>query len=230
MSANDVTPGNTTLQIDYDKITPRERYKLLVSCLVPRPIALVSTAGLDGRRNAAPFSFFNAVSDDPPAVAIGVNSPPGQTKDTARNIRATGEFVVNLVDEPLAARMNLCGAEVPPDLDEFELAGLTPEPGVKVRAPRVAEAPISFECKRLVNVELGVGRNVVIGEVVYLHIRDDLIDMERLHVHGEKSGLVARMHGLGWYARTSDLFDMPRCSQRELQETIASRFGRRAPC
>lgn len=199
------------MEIDFERLDPRQRYKLLVGCVVPRPIALVSTAGLDGRSNAAPFSFFNAVSDDPPAVAIGINSGvPGHVKDTARNIRASGEFVVNLVDEALAARMNVCGVDMPPDVSEFELAGLTPVPGVKVRAPRVREAPISLECRRLVNVEIGIGRNVVIGEIVLLHIRDDLLDAERLHVHGERAGLIARMHGAGWYARTSDLFDMPR--------------------
>lgn len=211
------------MEIDYATISPRERYKLLVGSLVPRPVALVSTIGLDGRHNAAPFSFFNAVCDDPPAVAIGVNSDPSHTKDTARNIRATGEFVVNLVDEALAARMNLCSAELPADHDEFELAGFTAIAGVKVKAPRVAEAPISFECRRLVNLEIGVGRNVVIGEVVYLHIRDDLIDAERLHVHGHKSGLIARMHGLGWYARTTDLFDMPRPTPEHVRETLQKR-------
>lgn len=199
------------MEIDFAGLAPRERYKLVVGCLIPRPIALVSTIGLDGRANAAPFSFFNAVSDDPPALAIGINSGiPGHVKDTARNIRASGEFVVNLVDEPLAARMNVCGVDMPVDVSEFEVAGLTPAPGVKVRAPRVLESPISFECRRIVNVEIGVGRNVVIGEVVYLHIRDDLIDIERLHVHGERSGLIGRMHGVGWYARTTDLFELAR--------------------
>lgn len=214
------------MEIDYATISPRERYKLLVGSLVPRPVALVSTIGLDGRHNAAPFSFFNAVSDDPPAIAIGVNSDPAHTKDTARNIRATGEFVVNLVDEALATRMNLCAAELPADQDEFELAGLTALAGVRVRAPRVAEAPISFECRRLATLELGVGRNVVIGEVVYLHIRDELIDMERLHVRGDKSRLIARMHGLGWYARSTDLFDMPRCSPEQIREQMALNAAR----
>ncbi len=219
------------LEIDYATISPRERYKLMVGSLVPRPVALVSTIGLDGRHNAAPFSFFNAVSDEPPALAIGVNSHPSHIKDTARNIRATGEFVVNLVDEALAERMNLCGVELTAEQDEFTFAGLTALPGVRVRAPRVAEAPISFECRRLANLELGVGRNVIIGEVVYLHIRDDLIDMEKLHVHGEKSGLIARMHGLGWYARTTDLFDMPRASADQIRERLAgSAKSAKIPC
>lgn len=201
------------MEIDYAALSPRERYKLMVGSLVPRPIALVSTWDLDGLPNAAPFSFFNAVSDDPPAIAIGVNSGiPGHVKDTARNIRATGEFIVNLVDEPLAEAMNICGVELPPEISEFEAAGITPVPGVKVRAPRVKESPISFECRRIVNVEIGVGRNVIIGEIVFLHIRDDLIDAEKLHVRADRSGLIGRMHGLGWYARTTDLLEMPRLS------------------
>jgi flavin reductase (DIM6/NTAB) family NADH-FMN oxidoreductase RutF len=199
------------MQIDYAQLQPRERYKLLVSCIVPRPVALVSTMGLDGRPNVAPFSFFNAVSDEPPAVAIGVNSGvPGHTKDTAKNIRDTGEFVVNLVDEAIAAAMNICGIDMPADVSEFAASGLTPVAGVKVNAPIVKEAPISLECRRLVNVEIGVGRNIIVGEVIYLHIRDDLIDRERLHVHADKSRLIGRMHGPGWYSRTTDLFDLPR--------------------
>lgn len=199
------------MEIDFSSIAPRERYKLLVGSVVPRPIALVSTIGADGRANAAPFSFFNAVCDDPPAVAIGVNSSAkGHVKDTARNIRASGEFIVNLVDEAIAQKMNICGVDFGPEVSEFDVAGFTQAPGVKVNAPRIVEAPISLECRRIVTVELAVERNLVIGEVVYLHIRDDLIDRDKLYVRAERAGLIGRMHGLGWYARTSDLFDMPR--------------------
>lgn len=199
------------MQIDFAGLAPRERYKLVVASIVPRPIALVSTLGAGGQPNAAPFSFFNAICDDPPAVAIGVNSGvPGRTKDTARNIRESGEFVVNLVDEALAPGMNVCGTDVGPDVDEIALAGLATAASLKVRPPRIAEAPIALECRRMVTVELAVGRNLVVGEVVAMHIRDDLYDAGRGYVRTEKAGLVARMHGLGWYARTSDLFDMPR--------------------
>lgn len=208
-----MTKGGFILEVDYASLSPRERYKLMVGCLVPRPIALVSTYDLDGLPNAAPFSFFNAVSDDPPAIAIGVNTGiPGHVKDTARNIRATGEFIVNLVDEPLAEAMNICGVDLPPDISEFELANITPVRGVKVSAPRIKESPISFECRRILNVEIGVGRNIIIGEIVYLHIRDNLFDAEKLHVHAHQAGLIGRMHGLGWYVRTSDLMEMPRLS------------------
>jgi len=205
------------MDIDFSELSDKDRYKLLVGAVVPRPIALVSTRGLDGRLNIAPFSFFNAISDVPPAVAVGVNASSNVfIKDTARNIRETGEFTVNLVSEEIASKMNLCGAEIPSDIDEFSFADLTEVPGVKIKAPRVAESPISLECRRIVNVEIGLGRNVVIGEVLHMSIRDDLINAERLYVLGEKVGLVGRMHGLGWYARTSDLFDMPRVSDREV--------------
>ncbi len=201
------------MQINYQDLTAAQRYKLLVSCLVPRPIALVSSVNLAGLANIAPFSFFNAVSDDPPLIAIGVNSNVvGRTKDTAQNIRETGEFVVNLVDEALSQKMNECGIDFPPHVDEFEAVGLTRAAGAQVRAPRIAEAPIAFECIRKVNVEIGIGRNVIIAEVVHLHIKDELLDADKLHVHAEKAGLIARMHGSGWYARTTDLFNMPRAS------------------
>lgn len=199
------------MQIDFAELTPRERYKMVVASVVPRPIALVSTRGAGGQPNAAPFSFFNAICDDPPALAIGVNSGgPGRTKDTARNIRESGEFVVNLVDEALAPRMNVCGTDFGPEVDEIALAGLTAVHGFKVRAPRIAEAPIAFECRRMVTVKLAVGRNLVVGEVVTMHVRDDLLDRERGYIRTEKAGLIGRMHGLGWYARTTDLFEMPR--------------------
>lgn len=205
------------MQVDYANLSARERYKLMVGCLVPRPIALVSTWDLTGLPNAAPFSFFNAVSDDPPAIAIGVNSGiPGHVKDTARNIRATGDFIVNLVDEPLAEAMNICGVDLPRDVSEFEAADITPVPGVKVHAPRIKESPISFECRRIVNIEIGLGRNVIIGEIVFLHIRDDLIDAEKLHVRADRAGLIGRMHGLGWYARTTDLLEMPRLTPESI--------------
>jgi len=214
------------MEIDFSKISAKDRYKLLVGSVVPRPIALVSTRGLDGKANVAPFSFFNAISDDPPGVAIGVNASANVfIKDTARNIRETGEFVVNLVDEKLAPQMDLCGAETAPDLDEFRFAGLTEVAGQQIRAPRVAESPISLECRRLVNVEIGIGRNVVIGQVVHMSIRDDLIDPDKLYVLAERAGLIARMHGLDWYARTDSLIRVPRVSSAQVADRLQQVFG-----
>ncbi len=209
------------MQIDFATLSDHEKYKLLVGCVVPRPIALMSTISRDGVVNAAPYSFFNAISDVPPAVAVGVNClAPGVMKDTAQNIRDTGEFVVNLVSEEIAQAMNLTAVSFPPEIDEFNMAGFTHGKSVKIRAPYIEQAPISFECKRIVNVEIGIGRNVVIGEVVYLHIRDDLIDMDKLRVDPVAAHLIGRMHGTGWYARTTDLFDMPRVSDDQVQILI----------
>ncbi len=207
------------MDVDFAPLPVRERYKLLVGSIVPRPIALVSTMGLDGGFNLAPFSFFNAVCDDPPAIVLGINSGiPGVVKDTVRNIRTSGEFVVNLVDEAMAEKMNICAVDFPPETNEFDVAGFTPLPGSKVKVPYVAEAPIALECRRLTITELGVGRNVVIGEVLMMHIRDDLYDKEKNYVLADKSRLIGRMHGAGWYARTSDLFDMPRLTMETYKE------------
>jgi flavin reductase (DIM6/NTAB) family NADH-FMN oxidoreductase RutF len=204
------------MQIDYAELTQRERYKLLVACIVPRPIALVSTWSPGNVPNAAPFSFFNAVCDDPPAIAVGVNGlRPGHHKDTARNIRKRGDFVVNLVDEAIAPQMNVCAVDFEPGVSEFAVSGFTPVPATKVQAPRVAESPIAFECRRLQIVELAPGRNLIIGEVVCLHIRDDLLDREKLHVRTQDAKLIGRAHGTGWYVRTSDMFDMPRRKAEE---------------
>lgn len=206
------------MDIDFLSLAPREAYKLLVGSVVPRPIALVSTISLEGASNVAPFSFFNAICDQPPAVALGVNSGrPGHMKDTIRNIRSSGEFVVNLVNEAIAEKMNICGVDFPPETDEFAIADFTPQPGSKVKCPYVAEAPISLECRSLSIIELSPGRNVVLGEVLLMHIRDDLYDAEKNYVLAEKAGLIGRMHGAGWYARTRDLFDMPRLTLQDVQ-------------
>lgn len=208
-------------EIDFERLDRRERYKLLVAAVVPRPIALVSTTGPAGAENCAPFSFFNAICNDPPAVALGVNSDPPHEKDTARNIAATGQFVVNLVDEPLAAQMNLCETEFPAGRSEIAMAGLTALPCARVAAPRVAEAPVSLECRLLTTVSLAPGRNIFIAEVVFMHVRDALFDPATLRIDAAQTGLIARMHGAGAYARTTDLFEMPRLSPQEK----AARFG-----
>jgi flavin reductase (DIM6/NTAB) family NADH-FMN oxidoreductase RutF len=203
------------MHFDLGKIPESEGYKLLVSTVVPRPIALATTIDRDGRVNAAPFSFFNAVSSRPPVVVLGI-SPSGETddgyKDTARNIRDSGEFVVNLVDEDLAERMNICAVDFPTGVEELAMAELTALSSVGVRPPRIAQAPVSFECKRISGVSLGAQSMLEIGRVMHIHIRDDLVDPSRFYVHTEKMKLIGRMHGRGWYARTSDLFLMERLS------------------
>ena len=209
------------MHFDLAAIPPTDAYKLLVSTVVPRPIALATTVDAAGRVNAAPFSFFNAVSSVPPVVVLGIS--PGDTagdgyKDTERNIRDTGEFVVNLVDEALAERMNICAVDFPTAIGELEMAGLHAVPSVGVRPPRIAEAPVSFECQRITGLSLGARSTLEIGRVIHIHIRDDLVDPERYYVASEKMRLVGRMHGRGWYARTSDLFLMERMSYAEWKD------------
>jgi flavin reductase (DIM6/NTAB) family NADH-FMN oxidoreductase RutF len=176
----------------------------------------VTTVDGGGRVNAAPFSFFNAVSSVPPVVVLGIGpGDPGLDgsdgwKDTERNIRDSGEFVVNLVDEALARRMNICAVDFPADTGELDCAGLTALPSAGVVAPRIAEAPVSFECRRITGLSLGPRSTLEVGRVVHIHIRDDLVDSAKMHVHTEKMRLIGRMHGRGWYAKTSDLFLMDR--------------------
>ncbi len=185
---------------------------------MPRPIALATTVDRDGRVNAAPFSFFNAVSSVPPVVVLGIS--PGVNggdgyKDTERNIRDTGEFVVNLVDEDLARRMNICAVDFPSDIEELRMADLTPVASAELRPPRIRESPVSFECRRITGLSLGPRSMLEVGRVIHIHIRDDLVDPEKFYVATEKMRLIGRMHGRGWYARTSDLFLMDRLSRED---------------
>ena len=197
---------------DLATLDAQNAYKLLVSTVVPRPIAWVTTQDLDGSVNAAPFSFFNAVSGNPPVVAIGIGGrAPGDLKDTGGNIRRTGQFVVNMVSDALAAKMNVTAIDFDKSVNELSEAGLTTAPSSKIRPPRIAEAPVAFECERLVIVEVGVERAVVLGRVVAIHIRDEFIlDPARCYVDTQKLDLIGRMHGGGWYSRTRDRFELPR--------------------
>jgi len=149
-------------------------YRFIISVVVPRPIAFVSTVGTNGRFNVAPFSFFNAISSEPPLVGIAITRREGEPKDTLRNIRAVGDFVVNVVDEPLTQRMVHASGEWPADVDEFGITGLTPQPSELVKAPRVAESPVSLECR--LHREIDLGNSVlVVGEVVRGYVRDDVL-------------------------------------------------------
>ena len=205
------------MHFDLAQIPAADAYKLLVSTVVPRPIALATTVDREGLVNAAPFSFFNAVSSVPPVVVLGIS--PGDTddgyKDTERNIRDSGEFVVNLVDEALAERMNICAVDFPAGIGELEKAELTALPSAGVRPPRIAELPVSFECRRITGLSLGPRSVLEVGRVIHIHIRDDLVDPARHYVATEKMRLIGRMHGRGWYARTTDLFLMDRMSRED---------------
>lgn len=200
------------MMFDMQALGPQDTYKLLVATVVPRPIAWVTTMDADGVLNAAPYSFFNAMSGSPPVVCFGIGGRrPADAKDTGNNIRATGQFVVNLVSYDTAEAMNVCAIDFPPEVDELHQARLTTIPSEKVRPPRIAESPVSMECERLVLVDVGIDRTVVMGTVVAMHVRDDcVLDAAKCYIDTPKLDLVGRMHGRGWYARTTDRFEMPR--------------------
>ena len=202
-----------------DDLAPRERYKVLTAFVLPRPIAWVTTIGPEGVVNAAPFSFFNVMGHEPPTVAIGLLAGSERFKDTAANILDTGEFVVNLVAESNAEAMNITCIDAPPEIDELTLAGLTPAASQAVRSPRIAESPVSFECRVLTSLVTGPRQTAVIGRIVRAHVDDAVIlDKERCHIDTQALRLIARMHGSGWYARSTDLFQIDRPSWAAWQE------------
>ncbi|QXD16397.1 flavin reductase family protein [Rhodocaloribacter litoris] len=198
------------MEFDLSELLPRDRHKLLSGLIVPRPIAWVTTLDEAGNLNAAPFSFFNMMGSDPPVVVFGPGDrPDGTPKDTAENVRRTRAFVVHVVDETLAERMNVTAIDFPRGQSEVTAAGLTPVPSVRVAVPRLAEAPAALECREVATLNVGRTR-LVVGEVLYLHVRDELVDPGLMYVHTEKLHAVGRMHGGGWYTRTRDLFRMDR--------------------
>lgn len=196
---------------DLEELDYAESYRLLVNTVVPRPIALVTTADAQGTANAAPFSFFNLMGHDPPILVLGIERrAPGHYKDTLANLRTTRQFAVSLVDDGLAQAMNTCGVDYAPDVDELALAGLEAVPGKKISVPLIADAPVTLECTVRQTIELGEQRNLVIGNIVALHLADRFWDPARRHVRTAEMQLIGRMHGRGWYVRTSDLFYMAR--------------------
>lgn len=202
---------------DFSDMDSKERYKLLVSTITPRPIAWVVSQDSAGELNAAPFSFFNAFAGDPPVVGIGIGShKPGRPKDTRLNIRQTGQFVINLVSEENAEAMNVTAIEFDYGIDELREASLTTLPSIHVKPPRIAESPVAFECELMQIVELGSASGLVLGKVLAMHIRDDVVlDASKHYIDTPKLKLIGRMHGAGWYARTSDLFKMDRIPVEE---------------
>jgi flavin reductase (DIM6/NTAB) family NADH-FMN oxidoreductase RutF len=206
---------------DMQALSAQDTYKLLVATVVPRPIAWVTTQSPEGVLNAAPYSFFNAVSGHPPVVCFGIGGrKPGDAKDTGNNIRRTGQFVVNLVSQATAEAMNVTAIDFGPEVDELAEAGLTTLPSTRVAPPRIAESPVSMECERLVLVDVGTERTVVLGRVLAMHVRDDCVmDAARCYIDTPKLDLIGRMHGRGWYARTTDRFDLPRIDLADYQRT-----------
>lgn len=195
---------------------PQDTYKLLIGAVVPRPIAFVSSIDAHGLRNLAPFSFFTVASANPPIVCFcpmvrGANEIGlPTTKDTLRNILATREFVLNIVSEDFAEKMNACSGDYPPEVDEFTVSGLTPIDSELVRPPRVAESQVQMECRleQVIHVSTEpLGGSLVLGEVLRIHIRDSLLDGFR--IDPDKLRAIGRMAG-STYVRTTDRFEMER--------------------
>tara|TARA_R110002096_G_scaffold33146_13_gene95913 strand:- start:5134 stop:5736 length:603 start_codon:yes stop_codon:yes gene_type:complete len=188
----------------------RYAYKLLAGLVTPRPIAWVTTQDEEGRVNAAPFSFFNVFGTRPPILGFAPgDKEPGIPKDTARNIRRSGEFVVNLVDADCAEAMNQTSAEVEFGVSEIELTGLHTEPSIGIAPPRIAEAPVSLECREWSTLEIGRNR-LVIGLIDRIHTREGVLDPETLLVNPENFAPIGRMEVPSGYCHTDDRFQMPR--------------------
>ena len=195
------------MEIDFGALTAYQRYKLMASLIVPRPIALVTTLSANGVANAAPFSMFNMVGEDPPIVMLSINRlKDGRLKDTAANILASGEFVVHIADEAIAAQMHACGESLPPEVSELERFGFATLPSRTVRPPRIATAPVAFECVLHEKLETE-SRYVFIGRIVRLAARAGLIDTEAWRVNLRDYHPVARF-GASFYTRTNDRFSM----------------------
>lgn len=198
------------MELDLEGDYAERAYQLLASVVTPRPIAFVTTISPDGKVNAAPFSFFNLFGANPPILAFApADRENGVPKDTALNIRATHEFVVNLVDEAIAEAMNRCAASLPYGENELVHAGLTALPSSLVKPPRIAESPVSMECTEWGTLYIGENR-MVIGVIKRLHLRDDLFDADKKRVKSEKLQVIGRMASPYWYCRTRDRFEMIR--------------------
>lgn len=192
---------------DIAAMDAKPRYNLLTSLVVPRPIAWVTSNDQRGRVNAAPFSFFNLMAGTPPVVVLGIGTRAGHPKDSARNIMATGEFVINTVSLAQLDAMNVTAIDFDEDVNEIVEAGLDTVPSHAVGPPRIAGSPAALECLFTRSVELGAGRDLIIGEIIYAHVEDRaVINRARGHIDAAELDVVGRMHGGGWYTTTSTPF------------------------
>jgi flavin reductase (DIM6/NTAB) family NADH-FMN oxidoreductase RutF len=204
----DAIPKTDAVTFDFRTLSARDRYKLMIGTVTPRPIALVTTVDLEGRVNAAPFSFFNCLSADPPILALGVENHPDMSfKDTALNIRLTEVFTVNMVSHAIAEAMHICAVPFTPGSDELQAAGLTAMPGRLVASPWIKQAPAAFECRRYVTLELGKSRQIILGEILFAHYQRDVIDVDHMRIDPAKLDTIARLGG-NTCATIRDRFEM----------------------
>jgi flavin reductase (DIM6/NTAB) family NADH-FMN oxidoreductase RutF len=213
------------MQFEMEKTPQRQIYNLLIGLVAPRPIAWVTSMDEEGKLNAAPFSAYNYLCTDPPIVGIGVTNRPGAKwvpKDTARNIRRTGEYVVNVVTEDLLEKMNICATDFPAGMNELEMAGLATAPSSVVKVPRIAEAHAALECREFTTMEIGRSR-IILGRVVAMYVEDRFVVPEHdgagPYIKAEELHAVGRMNGLGNYAKTRGAFvTVPRISYEEWEK------------
>lgn len=196
------------MKFDLEEIPSSQTYKLLAGLIAPRPIALITSMDEKGHLNAAPFSAYNYLCTDPPIIGVGISNRSSESfvpKDTARNIRHTGEFVINVVTEDIAQQMNLCSTSFPPEVNEVEVAGFTTAPSQKIKVPRIAEAHAALECREFTTMEIGRSR-IILARVVAVYVEDRFVDAAGPEIKAEDLHLIGRMNGTGNYARTSDAF------------------------
>jgi flavin reductase (DIM6/NTAB) family NADH-FMN oxidoreductase RutF len=213
------------MKFELDKTPHRQVYNLLIGLVAPRPIAWITSVDEAGVLNAAPFSAYNYVCTDPPIVAIGVTNRPGHDappKDTARNIRRTGEFVINVVTEDLIQQMNITATDFPAGVNELEMAGLTTAPSAAVKVPRIAQAHAALECVEHSTTEIGRSR-IILGRVVAMYVEDRFLEPEHNgagpYIRAEELHAIGRMNGLGSYVHTRDSFlTVPRISYEDWQK------------
>jgi len=198
------------MDLELAQLPALERYKLLIGLVIPRPIAWVSTWSENGLANCAPFSFFNVISEDPPLCILSFNwRSDGTMKHTLKNIRRTGEFVVNLADEGTANAMHLSATELPEGESEFERYGLTPAPAQRVKQPRIAEAAASLECRVERRIDFGPEREMVVGEILLVHARDGIIDPATKRISEELYRPIGRLFA-NRYCSTRERFNLPK--------------------
>jgi len=213
------------MNFEMEKTPHRQVYNLLIGLVAPRPIAWITSMDHEGTLNAAPFSAYNYLCTDPPVVGIGVTNRPGHDavpKDTARNIRRTGEFVINVVTEDLLQQMNITATDFPAGVNELEMAGLTTAPSALVKVPRIAQAHAALECTELTTMEIGRSR-IILGRVVAMYVEDRFVIPEENgavpYIRADELHAIGRMNGLGTYTHTRDaLLTVPRISFEEWQQ------------
>ncbi len=219
------------MYFELDSLSEKNRYKLLVATVVPRPIALVVTQSKAGGLNAAPFSWFNVVSSEPPVVVLGIATrlPEARAyggasqKDTFTNIIETGEFVVNLVNEDVAAQANMTEGDFAPHINELDKARLTTSPSTNVKPPRISDSPVALECQTMKIISLTPTSGIVLGRVLAIYVADEcMLDAEKFYIDTPKLNLVGRMHASGWYAKTTDLFHLDKISSQFYETDSAS--------